>query len=456
MTSTDRRRLRRAQILAAALLAATLLRPAPCRAQADLAPLFAAPTPAELADVAADWAARLTVPSEFEIYDAGNGGGFRVAGVRFVLNGAEQFGAVRFPRTHQAGGRYPVLVALHGGFNGLDLDWLLTFDETFPDACIADSFFVVAPSFRGEVLNGQGVLSNRLGVGAAAPFSFDADDAMAMLHASLELLPEADPLRVSAFARSRGGPAAGEMLLRDPRLRRAAVLFGPTDFFLPHVRTGAQQYVDAGATADRLGELVGEHIAAPWLAGALTLAQARHLLLTWSVVPHVDRPLALQLHHGAEDDVVPVEHGRALAAALTAAGAAAPDFASYEYPGGAHIPSGLAGYETRVEPYLCRLPDITGALPSAPPSRLIGAPNPFGEVVAVHVVPPLKDSRAPALDVVDLRGRIIRRLRPSAGDTGAMRWDGRDDGGAPVPSGAYLLKPAYRPDLPALHVFRTR
>ncbi|HPF36180.1 MAG TPA: hypothetical protein P5571_10535 [Candidatus Krumholzibacteria bacterium] len=453
---TSRTLARTLPAVAAALLAAAALVPAPCRAQADLAPLFSAPTPAELADVAADWSARITVPSEYEIESTGSGGGFQVAGVRFVLNGAEQYGAVRYPRLYQPGGRYPVLLALHGGFDGLVMDWLLTFDETFPDGCVADSFFVVAPSFRGEVLNGQSVVGNRLGVGASAPFSFDADDAMGMLNAVLDLIPETDPLRVSAFARSRGGPAAGELLLRDPRVRRAVVLFGPSDFFLPHVQAGAQEFVDTGGTADRLGELVGERIAAPWLAGALTLAQARHLLLSWSVVPHVAAPLALQLHHGDLDDVVPVEHGRALAAALTAVGAAAPGFSYHEYPGGSHVPSSLTGYELRAEPYLCTLLDVTGTVPAPAPSRLIGAPNPFGEAVAVRVVPPLKDNRAPSIDVVDLRGRTVKQLRPSAGDTGAVRWDGRDDRGAPVPSGAYLLRPVDRPDLAPVRVFRTR
>lgn len=329
----------------------------PAAAQTDLAPLFAPPTAQELAAVAADWEARLTRPSEFEIEGTGTRGGFRVAALRFVVGGAEQYGAVRFPRAYAPGVSHPVLVALHGGFSGLDMTWLLTFDADFPDGCTADDFFVVAPSFRGEALNGQGVVGNRLGVGEARPFAFDADDAMAMLHAALALFPDADPGRVSAFARSRGGPAAVAMLLRDPRMRRASILFAPTDFFLPHVQAGAQEFVDAGATGDRLGELVARHVAAPWLDGAYSLAQARHLLLSWSVARHVVAPLALQVHHGARDDAVPVAHGRALAAALEAAGARPPAFAYHEDPVGSHVPSSLAGYERRVEPYLCDPPD---------------------------------------------------------------------------------------------------
>lgn len=340
---------------AALLLCCALLlshRP-PAAAQTDLAPLFAPPTPEELADVAADWAARITAPSALEVYDTGDADGFRVDGVRFVLAGVEQYGAIRYPRGFRPGGRYPVLVALHGGFHGLDLNWLLTFDAAFPSGCVADSFVVVAPSFRGEVVNGYGVIANRLGVGEARPFARDGDDAIAMLNAALALVPEADPGRVSAFSRSRGGPAAVQLLLRDPRVRRAACLFGPADFLLPHVQAGAREFLDAGATADRLGELVGRNVAAPWLAGELTLAQARHLLLSWCTPPHVTAPLAVQLHHGDRDGVVPVEHSRSLAAALTAAGAAAPDFACFEYPGGSHNAAALAGHEPRLESHLC-------------------------------------------------------------------------------------------------------
>lgn len=78
---------------------------------------------------------------------------------------------------------------------------------------------------------------------------------------------------------------------------------------------------------------------------------------------------------------------------------------------------------------------------SSPDRRLYASPNPFNPQTTVKytlVRPDLITLRA-----FDLRGRLVRSLLPSA-QQGAgpheLTWDGLDDSGTALPSGAYLLR----------------
>ncbi len=82
--------------------------------------------------------------------------------------------------------------------------------------------------------------------------------------------------------------------------------------------------------------------------------------------------------------------------------------------------------------------DVPGARPAA--LALSAAPNPFNPTTTLAF--DLPGAARVAVDVYDLRGRHVRRL--AAGDAVAGRltltWDGRDDGGRSLPSGAYLVR----------------
>lgn len=68
-------------------------------------------------------------------------------------------------------------------------------------------------------------------------------------------------------------------------------------------------------------------------------------------------------------------------------------------------------------------------------------PNPFNPRTVIHYVVP-GDARSVSLALYDLRGRRVRTLlanAPVPGD-GEVIWDGRDDAGAPVSSGAYVAR----------------
>ncbi len=79
--------------------------------------------------------------------------------------------------------------------------------------------------------------------------------------------------------------------------------------------------------------------------------------------------------------------------------------------------------------------------PPGAPARLVGVhPNPFNPAATVRF-----DLAAPGpvrLGVYDALGRRLRRLadRPFAAGEHALRWDGRDGDGRPLPAGVYLLR----------------
>jgi acetyl esterase/lipase len=410
-------------------------------AQTDLDALFAPPTQIELDAVAQDWAIRDVTPSQYVVERDGTSAGFDLQEIRHEIDGLTQYGVIRYPRDHQAGGKFPVLVMLHGGFTGLDLNWLLTFDEDFPTPCLADSFIVVAPTFRGEMLNGYGILPTRFSEGEPSPFDRDCDDTIAMLTAVLDNVPTADASRVVALGGSRGGNVAYHLALRDPRVKRTVVRYGPADFHLPHVQAGAEEMLDTGATADRLGELVAEHIAGPYLAAEITLVKARHRLLSWSATAHLKAGLWLQVHHGALDTQVPLIQSEQMDARMLALDAKAPAYEFFVYPNGGHTPGSLTGHEARVEDFLCDLPTTTNTSPVPSPVKLGAAPNPFtGSVAIMAATLGAKTLVAPsALRIHDTRGRLIRTLTLESASAGraAADWDGRDAAGREVPAGVY-------------------
>lgn len=72
--------------------------------------------------------------------------------------------------------------------------------------------------------------------------------------------------------------------------------------------------------------------------------------------------------------------------------------------------------------------------------RLLVSPNPFREEVSVLFA--LSRTEATDVGVFDLLGRRVRGLHQAALDAGTHRvvWDGRDDDGAPVRAGFYIMR----------------
>ncbi len=406
--------------------------------QTDLAPLFAPPTTTEIAAVRADWNARDLVWTDWSVIDESTSGGHRIQLIRYVLGGNDLYAMLRFP-LDESPPTWPVMIWHHGGTSGLDADDLLTFDADHTGDCLADSFMVIAPTYRSESFRGGSGLTVRTSEGAPSPFDRDADDALALLNAVLDNLPQVSSTLVRQWGRSRGANVAWHVALRDPRVVRTTAYFAPTDFRYTDIQDKCQQAEDTGIpSTDSLAKRVMLFIVEPWLAGTMNLSEARHLLSAWSVLPFLDSPLAVQIHHGESDDRVPVFHGQDAAAILVAGGAVAPGFAAYFYPGGGHGLTGLTGHAVRTEDYLCSIPLVTGVSVQPFVDSLNIWPNPSRGRVVFSI-------RADAgttveYGIFDLAGRKVGQVLIPPGNQ--VGWSAQDQTGRVLPSGMYLARRA--------------
>lgn len=428
---------------------------APSYADIDLGPLFSPPSEQEVASVQAEWSARPSDTDVLEIERVATVNDFQVARVSFSYDNLRQYGLLRYPRHYERGGSYPVLVWHHGGEEGLYYLDAINFDETYPTGCVADSMFVLAPTYRGEVFNGGEDLNYRVSEGNLSLWDHDCDDGMAILTAFLASTNEADASRIFSMGRSRGAAVAYHQSLRDSRIQRTVIQFAASNFGHPYIEEECDAEVNQGVQAtNTLTRKVMAHIVQPWVDGEISLQEARDRLTGWSIIHHLHADMCFQIHHGELDDLIPILHSELVNERMTQLGAGPPEYNYFSYPDAGHNTVGMEGYETRVEDYICV---DTSLAPSAVPwglSRVLmeAWPNPFTGDVSIRW-----EGQAPELGgadvgwkIVDLRGRVIRHLNSSSGIF-TVRWDGKDQLGQEAPAGLYFVVGEKRnsPDLEA-------
>jgi len=90
--------------------------------------------------------------------------------------------------------------------------------------------------------------------------------------------------------------------------------------------------------------------------------------------------------------------------------------------------------------YSVQIPEGTGVTPDAPVRLAQNTPNPFNPSTEIAFRPP-RAGRA-TVDVIDMRGRRVRRLLDDEVGVNEMRvtWDGRDEAGVEASSGVYLYE----------------
>lgn len=325
----------------------------------DLTELFAAPTEQEKSAVIAEWDTRSHAAVNVQILAEDSlslgSAAATIHVVSHTVGTATHVGAVISP-DDAATASLPIVVYLHGGDNGVDVDDLL---DLLPLALEEnlDDFVYVVPSFRSEDLRYDG--SAYSSTGDASPWDRDVDDVLSLIDVALELAPAGDPERIGVVGFSRGACVGMLAGIRDPRIDLVIEFFGPTDFFSPFT-----EELVADALTDSLPDMPGlatlnDKIIQPLKEGELAIAAVRLDMLRRSPAYFVDRLPPAQGHHGTADQVVPVSEGQRLSAAFVGAGLSSADYTVYFYTGGGHNPVTLFGSFGRVLSFLARLTNPT-------------------------------------------------------------------------------------------------
>ena len=317
--------------------------------------LFRDASPAEIAAVEADWAARTTPAMNvqvrhLEVITLGDSQATVVV-VSHRVGGVVHYGAIISPIGGQNDSR-PVVVYAHGGDEGVSIDEHVLFVLGFFEE-ISDRFVYVVPSYRSEELRYDDLLWKS--GGEPSPWDYDVDDTMSLLSVTEALSPSADLSRVAVLGLSRGAGVGLLMGIRDSRVDQVIDFFGPTDFFGVFIQDVVEEAL-RGSLRDLPGlEHLNTAFIQPLKSGAMTIEGIRPELIRRSPVLFVDRLDQVQIHHGTADQTVPVSQGQSLVSAMQAAGRDEPDFEYYIYPGGTHSPFALESSFERAAAFLSRM-----------------------------------------------------------------------------------------------------
>ena len=326
---------------------------APPPAVPDLDALLAPPTPAEIAQVEADWKTRTPETSgvlvELDTTVVRRSVTLRVRILSHTVEGLRHYGAVVTPPDAEPAS-LPVLVYAHGGDNGVELAEIFLMNELLQFEGLGVG--LVAPSYRSEPLE----FEDRVFVsdGPASPWDRDVDDTMSLLSVAIQEVPELDGEHVAVLGISRGGGVSLLAGARDPRIDAVVEAAGPTDLFDDYAREILEEALK-GDVRDLPGvEYLDATLIQPWKRGELTDAQARLELLRRSGAYFVDRLPPVQLHHGTADGVVDVSQAHRLIEAMREAGKGEEEFEAHLYEGADHSLRAflLRGAATRAAEFL--------------------------------------------------------------------------------------------------------
>jgi len=98
------------------------------------------------------------------------------------------------------------------------------------------------------------------------------------------------------------------------------------------------------------------------------------------------------------------------------------------------------GNGTLCDPNPCATSSVEGHLGSLALRHIIAVPNPStGQVLVLY---PLPKASMVTMEIFDASGSIVRRLEEGHREAGVhvTHWDGRNDAGVQLPSGAYFTR----------------
>jgi pimeloyl-ACP methyl ester carboxylesterase len=310
----------------------------------SLAAAYAPPTAAELSRVRADWKTRDLKPrdirKEYESTITLSEARFQATVISYRVHGQRNHGVILTPCDAQQSS-YPILIELKGVSPSY-------FPLRVPQGILTPkilgndlrNFVVFVPAVRGEQL----LFADQTYSCEGDPDnSWDGatDDAIAFLSAGLEVCPLANPERIIAFGKSRGGTVAMLLGARDPRVRALVSWSGPAGWIENMPQFGWSQFelvreaLSTKAPPVTTGGQALRTFFKPALDGKMTFTQTRDRLIASSPIYFLSDMPSAQLHYGVNDHVVTIEEGKRIEAALNRLDSKMPDVRIiYEVDGG--------------------------------------------------------------------------------------------------------------------------
>ena len=211
-------------------------------------------------------------------------------------------GVLHKPADFRAGGRYPLLVVIHGGPTGISRPIPFSSTSIYPiDIWLGKGALVLEPNYRGSAGYGEKFRSlnvRNLGVG-------DAWDVLSGVDA-LVAQGLVDPARVGAMGWSQGGYISAYLTTHDSaRFKAISVGAGISDWMTYYVSTDitpfTPQYLKATPWDDP--EIYAKTSPMTYIKGAKTPTLIQHGATDQRVPP----PNAFELYRGLQDEHVPSE-----------------------------------------------------------------------------------------------------------------------------------------------------
>ena len=327
----------------------------PPKTPVNLSYLFSSPKEEEIAKVQEDWANRETKVDGWRVEKKDKVNGFQVWVVSHLVYGQRHYGLVRFPTGFQDGGKFPLIVYNHAGNSGATIVALSVLDkQLLPTSCLAEEAFFALPSYRGETLN-AGELGVYSSEGKQSILDGDVDDALSLLNGVLANIPEVDEEKLMTLGVSRGGGVSLLMSVRDARIKALVEVAAETDLILPSIQEQIERSVDDQIHPINPVLTKVMQVVRSYLFSKIPLEDARLELIRGSAVYFAVKLPSLQIHHGAKDTIIPLEHSQRLYHALQAIEHG--DTTEQElfiYDNGDHNILSLGGSGERIERFLCK------------------------------------------------------------------------------------------------------
>lgn len=312
----------------------------------DIDQLFHPPSQSEIERVLEDWKERHLAEKNSEVVheESSESDGFLIRVIRHSVNGRIHYGAVLVPKGSKSR-TLPIVLELHGvdaRYSPFDVRKAKVpkiLGEDGPQAIVA------IPSFRGNTL----VVGDKTFVSDGSPrdaWDGAADDAIAFLNTVIRKQPEADPARISAFGKSRGGTVAMLVGVRDKRIGSVVNWAGPSGWFSEmgtygwslkqQVQWGLWEKWEPGRGWGSASQFIDWFLAESVETQEGSIKEIRHRILASSPIYFLERLPSAEFHYGLNDGGVPIANAYALQNVLSARNKSAPEFTIHIHNNAGH------------------------------------------------------------------------------------------------------------------------